>query len=267
MSIVRQTILKDVHHPPPNNTDHLRSKIRKHQEAERVYSAKKLSKKPLPPLVNQAHQRQANASFLLDRQVTIAPIVGARIDRVWSDVNNYYHRISSNDISTIENLVEFHRHLERTVEQCQSQYHPTSEPSNLIEQLNHINYEQLVQLAQAPPVINHYLDRTTLGTFQSKLYEHIGQTSPVYRTPISSPMHGRGLVSHPDTKDHGASLRISPRLHPNEYANHRVGLFTLPNVSASTPDHRIDKLRTSLLFEKDPFLFDRGSFFIEKERY
>ena len=230
MSIVRETILKDLHQPPTSNNDHLRSKIRKHQEAERVYSSKKLAKKPLPPLVNHAHQRQSNAAFLLDRQVTIAPVVGARIDRIWSDVNNYYHKISSNDISTVENLVEFHHQLERTLEQCQSQYHQTAEPSTLVEQLNQINYEPLVQLARAPAVISHYLDRTTLGTFQSKLYEHIGQTSPVYRTPISSPMHGRSLATNPDTKDHGASLRISPRLHPNEHANHRVGLFTLPNV-------------------------------------
>jgi hypothetical protein len=59
----------------------------------------------------------------------------------------------------------------------------------------------------------------------------MGQISPVYKTPISSPMHGRVLANYFDFKDIGASLRISPRLHPNEHSNSRTGIFSLPNVS------------------------------------
>lgn len=45
MSIVRENILKDILNPPINHsTDTIRSKIRKHQEAERIYSSKKPKK-------------------------------------------------------------------------------------------------------------------------------------------------------------------------------------------------------------------------------
>jgi hypothetical protein len=59
----------------------------------------------------------------------------------------------------------------------------------------------------------------------------MGQTSPVYKTPISSPMHGRILGNNCEYKDNGAALRISPRLHPSDHLNSRIGLFSLPNVS------------------------------------
>jgi hypothetical protein len=120
----------------------------------------------------------------------------------------------------IENLVEFNSHLETKIEQLKTDYtNQLIEQSPLLEQLNEENYEELIQISQLNPLITHYLDRTTLGAFQSKLYEHIGQTSPVYKTPISSPMHGRILGNHSE------SLRISPRLH----SNHKTGIFSLPN--------------------------------------
>jgi len=234
MSIIRENILKDLYKPPLNHSDTIRSKIRKHQEAERIYSTKKIPKKPLPPLINHHHQqqqRQNGPHLLLDRQVAIAPILGAQIDRIWSDINTYHYKISSNDISMIENLVKFNCNLENKLEQLKSEYNnQLIEQSNLIEQLNENNYEQLIQISQINPLITHYVNRTTIGSFQSKLYEHIGQTSPVYKTPISSPMHGRILGNNCEFKDNGTLLRISPRLHQHEYSNNKLGLFSLPNL-------------------------------------
>ncbi|UJR31455.1 hypothetical protein I4U23_018945 [Adineta vaga] len=232
MAIIRENILKDLYNPPTNNSDKIRSKIRKHQEAERIYSSKKITKKPLPSLTNSHHHQRQNATHvLLDRQVAMQPILGARIDHIWSDMNTYYRRISSNDISTIENLVEYHQHFKTKLEQFKSNYNDQSiEQSKIIEQLNEENYEQLVEISQTNPLVTHYVDRTTLGSFQSKIYEHMGQTSPVYRTPISSPMHGRILGNNFDFKDINAALRMSPRLHPSDNSNNRVGLFSLPNI-------------------------------------
>ncbi|CAF3139860.1 unnamed protein product [Rotaria sp. Silwood2] len=233
MSIVREKIFTNLSNPSLNNSDILRSQIRQHQEAERMYTSKQTPKKLLPPLTkHHHHQRQHGPHLLLDRQVSMAPIVGARIDRIWSDINTYFRKISSNDVLTIENLVKFNCHLENKLEQLKSDYNnQLIDQTNIIEQLNEENYEQLLQISQLNPLITHYVDRTTLGTFQSKLYEHMGQTSPVYKTPISSPMHGRILGNNCDVKDNSAALRISPRLHPNEYSNNRTGLFSLPNVS------------------------------------
>jgi len=222
MAIVRENILKDLSTPSINHTDTIRSIIRKHQEAERVYSTKKIPKKKPHPSVLNHHQRQNGSHLFLDRQVAIAPILGAQIDQIWSDINQYFSQISSNDISIIENLVEFHCQFKDRLDQIITSY---NEQSNLIEQLNEENYQTLIEFSQINPLINHYIDRTTLGSFQTKLYEHIGQTSPVYKTPISSPMHGRILGNHCEIKDNGAALRISPRLHS------RMGIFSLPNVS------------------------------------
>jgi len=213
MSIVRDNILKDLY---KNRSDTIRSKIRKHQEAERIYSTKK---KPLPTI-----ERQNGTNLLLDRQVAIAPILCARIDRIWSDINTYHYKISLNDILMIENLVKFNNHLENRIEQLKIEYNnQLIDQSNIIEQLNDENYHELIQISQTNPLITHYVDRTTLGVFQSKLYEHIGQTSPVYKTPISSPMHGR---INGEYKDNGSTLRISPRLH----SNHKIGGFSLSNL-------------------------------------
>ncbi|CAF1013826.1 unnamed protein product [Adineta ricciae] len=231
MSIVRENILRDLCNPPANNSDTVRSKIRKHQEAERVYSSKKLVKKPLPSLTNSHHhhhhQRQNATHVLLDRQVAMQPILGARIDQIWSDINTYYRKISSNDISTIENLVTYHQHLEKKFEEIKLNY---NEQSKLIEKLTEENYQQLIEFSQVNPLVTHYVDRTTLGSFQSKIYEHMGRTSPVYRTPISSPLHGKALSNHFDVKDINAALRISSRLHSNEISNARTGLFSLPDI-------------------------------------
>ena len=221
MSIVRENIVKDLSKPSSNNhSETIRSKIRKHQEAERVYSTKKIPKKSS----SSNHQRQNGSSLLLDRQVALAPILGARIDRIWSDINIYHQKISSTDIAMIENLVEFHRHLRTKFSQISPDLF---EPTHFIEQFKEENYQPLIDFSQVNPLISHYLDRTSLGAFQSKLYAHIGQTSPVYKTPISSPMHGRILGTNGDSKDHAAALRISPRLH----SNHKISLFALPNVS------------------------------------
>lgn len=222
MSIVRENILKDLFKPSNNHSETIRSKIRKHQEAERVYSTKKIPKKSASSLSN--HQRQNGSSHLLDRQVAIAPILGARIDRIWSDMNIYHQKISASDIAIIENLVEFHSHLQTKLERF---HQDLFEPMNFIEQFKEENYQPLIEFSQINPLISHYLDRTSLGAFQSKLYEHIGQTSPVYKTPISSPMHGRiHGTTNGECRDHAAALRISPRLH----SNHKIGLFTLPNA-------------------------------------
>ncbi|CAF5095912.1 unnamed protein product, partial [Rotaria socialis] len=79
-------------------------------------------------------------------------------------------KISLNDISTIENLVEFNGHLENKLEQLKSDYNNQSiDQANIIEQLNEENYEQLTEISQLDPLITHYVDRTTLGSFQSKL--------------------------------------------------------------------------------------------------
>lgn len=232
MSIVRENIFKNVSNSSVNNTDVIRSHIRKHQEAERFYSSKKMPKKLLPPLSKHHHQRQHGPHLLLDRQVAMAPIMDARIDRIWSDIHTYYHKISSNDILAIENLVEFDRNLENKLEQLKSDYNnQLIDQSNTIEKLNEENYEELIKISQLNPLITRYVERTTLGTFQSKLHEQMGRTSPVYKTPISSPMHGRILGNNYDYKDNGAALRVSPRLHPNEYTNNKTGFFTLPNVN------------------------------------
>jgi hypothetical protein len=42
-------------------------------------------------------------------------------------------------------------------------------------------------------------------------------------------MHGRILGNNCEYKDNSGTLRISPRLHPNEYSNNKIGLFSLSN--------------------------------------
>ncbi|CAF3698401.1 unnamed protein product [Rotaria socialis] len=249
MSIVRENIFTNLSNSLINNADTVRSHIRKHQEAERIYTSKKAPKKVLPPLTKHHHQKHSGPHLLLDRQVAMAPILGARIDRIWTDMSTYYRKISLNDISTIENLVEFNGHLENKLEQLKSDYNNQSiDQGNIIEQLNEENYEQLTEISQLDPLITHYVDRTTLGSFQSKLYEHMGQTSPVYKTPISSPMHGRILANNCDFKDFGASLRVSPRLHPNDYSNNKTGLFALPNLKFEDDSDIVSSpLSTSLM--------------------
>ncbi|CAF3823577.1 unnamed protein product, partial [Rotaria sp. Silwood1] len=254
MSIVRKNIFTNLSNPSLNNSDILHTQIHLHQEAERIYTSKKIPKKILPPLTkhhHHHHQRQHGPHLLLDRQVSMAPIIGARIDRIWSDLNIYFRKISSNDILTIENLVEFNCHLEHKLEQLKIDYNnQLIDQTNIIEQLNEENYEQLLQISQLNPLITHYVDRTTLGIFQSKLYQHMGQTSPVYKTPISSPMHGRIIGNNNcDIKDNSATLRISPRLHPNEYSNNRTGLFTLPNLKIEDDSELISPSSSSSLIK------------------
>jgi hypothetical protein len=226
MAIVREDLLSDLRHPTkPINTDKLRSKIRQHQQAEYVYSSKKTPKKPLPPLLNQSQPRHYNPNFLLDRQVAMAPIIGARIDKVWSDINTYYRRVSSNDLSTIRDLLEFDQRLEEKVQQFQTdhQNHILTE-ENITEQLNEENFDELDNFTELNPLVTHYVERTTMGRFQKKLYDRIPHTSPVYKTPISSPFYRKAVTN---CLDPSSAPRSSPRLHPH----HRSGLLLAANVS------------------------------------
>jgi hypothetical protein len=225
MSIVREDLLKYLLRST-NQQDNIRSKIRQHKEAEDVYSSsKKIPSKPLPPLITNQQQRQHGPHLLLDRQVSVTPVIGARIDKIWSDINTYYRKISSNDILTIENLVEFNQQLEEKIQQYKNEYkNNILTQVNVTEQLNEENFQDLFNITQTNSLTSHYIDRTTIGRFQTKLYEHVPHTSPVYKTPISSPFYKKSLGNY---LDNGSSLRISPRLH----SNHRIGLFSLPNVS------------------------------------
>jgi hypothetical protein len=224
MSIVRENLLQDLLHPTLNQ-DNIQLKIRQHKEAEDVYTSKKLPSKPLPPLMNHPQQKQNGPHLLLDRQVSMTPIIGARIDKIWSDINTFYRKISSNDIVTIENLTEFHQQLEEKIQQYKNEYRNNIlTPVNISEQLNEENFQDLLNLTDTDSLTTHYIDRTTIGRFQTKLYERVPHTSPVYKTPISSPFYKKSLNN---CLDNGSSLRSSPRLH----SNHRIGCFSLPNVS------------------------------------
>jgi hypothetical protein len=221
MSNVRENLLKDLLHPiKSTNNENIRSKIVQHQQAESVYSSKQIPNKPLPPLINPQQQRQKGPQLLLDRQVTMTPIIGARIDKIWSDINTFYHKISSNDISTIENLVQFNHQLEDKIRQYKTEYkNNILTQSNVIEQLNEENFQDLANITQINPLITHYIDRTAIGRFQTKFYEQVPHTSPVYKTPISSPFYRKSLGNYCDKN---SSLRISPRLR----SNHRISLLS-----------------------------------------
>ena len=223
MSIVRENILQELLHT--KTSESIRSKIIQHQQAENIYTTKKIPCKPLPPLINNNYQRHNSPHLLLDRQVTITPIISAKIDKIWTDINTYYHKISSNDILNIDNLFEFNQQLENKIHQYKIEYkNNILTQDNIIEQLNEENYQDLINISQINPLINHYVDRTMIGRFQTKLYEHIPHTSPVYKTPISSPFYKKSLGNYTDNT---SPLRISPRLH----SNHRIGHFSFPNVS------------------------------------
>jgi hypothetical protein len=226
MSILRENLLKDLLHPTlANNQETIRSKILQHKEAEDVYTSKKLPIKPLPPLINHQQQRQKGPHLLLDRQVSMAPVIGARIDKIWSDINTYYHKISSNDILTMENLVQFNQELENKIQQYQTEYRNNILTEvNITEQLNEENFQELLNITQTNSLTRHYIDRTTIGRFQTKLYERVPHTSPVYKTPVSSPFYKKSLGN---CLDNNSSLRSSPRLH----SNHRIGHSSLSNVS------------------------------------
>jgi len=153
----------------------------------------------------------------------MAPVIGARIDKIWSDINTYYRKISSNDLLAIENLMEFNKKLEEKLQQYKIEYRNNIlTQSNISEQLSEENFQELVNITEINPLITHYMDRTTIGRFQTKLYEHVPHTSPVYKTPISSPFYRKSFDNNSS-----ALLRSSPRLH----SNHRMGIGSLSNVS------------------------------------
>ncbi|CAF3895402.1 unnamed protein product [Adineta steineri] len=231
MSIVRENLLQDLLHPNKIiNNDNTRSKIRQHQQAEYIYSSNKILNKSLPPLINQTQQRHHSPNLLLDRQVTITPIIGTHIDKIWSDINTYYRKISSNDILTIRHLVEFNQQLEEKIHQYKTEYkNNILTQSNITEQLNEENFQELINITQTNPLISNYVDRTSIGHFQNKLYDRMPQTSPVYKTPVSSPFYRKSFGSY---LDNNSSLRSSPRLH----SHHRIGLGSLSNLK-SNDDH------------------------------
>ncbi|CAF4380354.1 unnamed protein product, partial [Adineta steineri] len=200
MSIVRENLLQDLLHPNKIiNNDNIRSKIRQHQQAEYIYSSNKILNKSLPPLINQTQQRHHSPNLLLDRQVTITPIIGTHIDKIWSDINTYYRKISSNDILTIRHLVEFNQQLEEKIHQYKIEYkNNILTQSNITEQLNEENFQELINITQTNPLISNYVDRTSIGHFQNKLYDRMPQTSPVYKTPVSSPFYRKSFGSYLD---------------------------------------------------------------------
>lgn len=215
MAFVREAILKEM--SKSSNNDNIRSKIRKYQEVERVYSTKKLPKKKPVPTSNHQQQQTSKANGFPDRQVNLAPIEGARIDHIWSDISAYHYKISSNDLSLLENLVEFDRNLEEKLTQSIDDYQQQLiDEKTFLDKFHHEKFESLIEFSQINSLVSHYVDHTTLSSFQTKLYEHIGQTSPVYKTPISSPMHNRHLLNH----ESNSLLRISPRLHLNHRNYH-----------------------------------------------
>jgi hypothetical protein len=230
MSIVRENLLKDLLHPTrPLNQDNIRSNILQHKEAEDVYASKKIPSKPLPPLINNQQQKYHGPHLLLDRQVSVTPVIGARIDKIWSDINTHYRKISSNDILTIEKLVEFNQKLEEKIQQYKTEYkNNILTQVNVTEQLNEENFQDLINITQTNSLTTHYIDRTNIGRFQTKLYERVPHTSPVYKTPISSPFYKKSLGNYVDKS---SSLRSSPRLHPN----HRIGLFNVSLYSVFYP--------------------------------
>ncbi|UJR15222.1 hypothetical protein I4U23_002181 [Adineta vaga] len=241
MSSVREDLLKDLLHPTkPINNDSLRSKIRQHQQAEYVYSSEKVPKKVLPSLMNQSLPRHHRPNILPDRQVSMAPIIGARIDKIWSDINTYYRKISSNDMLTLRNLLEFNQNLEEKLEQYKTEHqnHILTQ-TNITEQLNEEDFHELDNLTEINPLVTHYVERTTMGRFQKKLYDRVPHTSPVYKTPISSPFYRKSLANGLDIH---STVRSSPRLHPNS----RMSLLTTSDVKSNDEFDQSSSIRLKM---------------------
>ena len=212
MSMLRDNFLENLLHPTTsNNAELIRSKILQHKEAEDVYTSKKLPVKLFPPLIPHPQHRQNHHShILLDRQVSMAPVIGARIDKIWLDMNNYYRKTSTNDISTIEKLLHFNQQLEEKIQRYENDYRTNLlSQMNIIEKFNEENFQDFFHLADVDPLTRHYLDRTTIGRFQQKLYERVPHTSPVYKPPTSSPFYRKSVGNSFDTN---SMLRTSPRL-------------------------------------------------------
>ena len=214
MSILRENFLQNLLHPTTNNNAQIiRSKILQHKEAEDVYTSKKLPVKLFPPLIPHPQHRQAQhaSHILLDRQVSMTPVISARIDKIWSDMNTFYRKISTNDLSTIEHLHQVNRQFEDRLQRYENDYrtHLLTQ-MNIIEKFNEENFEQFTELTERNSLTRHYLDRTMIGRFQRKLYDRVPHTSPVYKTPISSPFYRKSLGN---SLDSNSTLRFSPRLH------------------------------------------------------
>ena len=222
MSIIRENVLNPT---KLINTDHIQLKIHQHQQAECVYSSKNIPNKPLMNCQQEQQQRNNDSNLLLDRQVSMTPVTNAHIDKIWSAIDTYYREISSNDILAIEKLIAFNQKLEDKVFNYKNEYRNNILTQlNIIEQLNEENFQELLHITKINPLITHYTDRTTIGRFQKKLYDYLSYISPVYKTPFSSSFYQKLLTNH---FDNNLSLRSSPRLQ----SNHRLNLFSSPNVS------------------------------------
>ncbi|CAF1346959.1 unnamed protein product [Rotaria sordida] len=223
MSMIRENILHSI------NFDNLNLKIHQHQQAEYIYSSKYIPKKFLPPLINHQQHQHNGPHILLDRQVSMTSITDAHIDKIWSDINTYYRQISLNDISIIKNFLEFNQQLKEKIFKYKNYYKNNKLTQlNIIEQLNKENFQDLLNLTQINPIITHYINRTALERFQTKLYEQVQHTSSMNKNQFSTKSLNYDFNSN-------LSLRCSPRLQPN----YRTDLFSLPNFkSDDDDDHR-----------------------------
>lgn len=199
MAIVRENFLQS------KTDENLRTNIVQHKQAENTYASKKLPTKPLPPLVPLTNQRQNGPQMLLDRQVSTSPFVGTRIDKIWTDLNAFYHKIPPSDISTIEHLVKFHKNFEDKLSQYKTNYQNQSLTEfNIKKQLNEENFHELLPLSEHNSLTSNYLRETTLGRIQTQLTSRLPH--------LSSPVSRKSLT------------RISRRLHPTYFDDERFEL-------------------------------------------
>jgi len=188
MAIVRENFLQ-------SKTDaNLHSTIYQHKQAENTYAQEKSPTKPLPPLVPLTNQRHHGPQMLLDRQVSISPIVGTRIDKLWTDLDTFYHKISPNHILSIENLFTFHENFEDKLRHYKTNYQNHNLTDlNIRKQLNEEDFHEFLSFSQTNSLLSHYFHNTTLNRVQ---------------TQFSS------RLSHLLSPSSSSSSRLSRRLNP-----------------------------------------------------
>lgn len=183
MSLIRENLLHS------NDMDQRTKRIEQHQQAESIYLSKNIPYKPILPLINPQHGQQNNSHIFLDRQVSMTPIADSRADAMWSDIDAYYHDISSNDLSTIKSLIDFDKRLKDKLTKYRNDYksHKLTKV-NITEQLNKETYPDLLNISQIDPLVTHYRNRTTIERFQTKLYDYALSD---YKTPTTNHRRGR----------------------------------------------------------------------------
>ncbi|CAF4776754.1 unnamed protein product, partial [Rotaria sp. Silwood1] len=188
MSMIRKNILQST------NINNLNLNIYQYQQVENIYSLKTISKKSL---INH-HQQQYNKSYiLLDRQISMTPIIDSYIDKIWSNINTYYHHISSNDILIIKNFFEYNEKFKEKILNYKKQYNNNKLTQlNIIKKLNKEYYQDLLNIIKIKPLITHYTNQTILERFQTKLYQY-------YRKSFNYDLNNN------------SSLRCSTRLQKN----------------------------------------------------